>query len=284
MIEPILKNEALRDEMLSCTSGLHLWWLGQSGFLVRSDGATLLFDPYLSDSLTAKYAATDKPHTRMTQMPIAPEKLDFVDVITSSHNHTDHLDADTLKPLLAANSKAQFVIPEANRAFVGERLGIENSKPIGLNDGEKIEAGGWEIFGVPAAHESIETDESGRHKFMGFIARRHGISIYHSGDTILYDGIVEKLKPFHIDIALLPINGRLAERRVSGNLWGDEAAQLAKNSGAEIVVPCHYEMFEFNTESPELFVRTCEKIGQKYKVLKCGEHWMPTNFARRYGG
>ncbi len=87
--------------------------------------------------------------------------------------------------------------------------------------------------------------------------------------------MIEKLKPFHIDIALLPINGRLPERRVSGNLWGDEAAQLAKNIGAKIVVPCHYEMFDFNTESPDLFVQTCEKIGQSYKVLKCGEHWAP---------
>ena len=77
MIQPILKHEALRAEMLSYNSGLHLWWLGQSGFLVCSDGKTLLFDPYLSDSLTAKYAATDKPHTRMTAIPIAPEKLDF---------------------------------------------------------------------------------------------------------------------------------------------------------------------------------------------------------------
>lgn len=275
MIEPVLKNEALRAEMMACDSGLHLWWLGQSGFLVRCDGATLLFDPYLSDSLTQKYITTDKPHTRMTQIPIAPEKLDFVDVVTSSHNHTDHLDADSLKPLFAANPNMKFVIPEANRAFVAERLEIDTSMPLGLNDSEKIEVAGWEIFGVPAAHEELETDEAGRHKYMGFVVRRNGISIYHSGDTIPFEGMVEKLKPFDIDIALLPINGRLPERRVQGNLWGDEAAQLAKEIGAKIVVPCHYEMFEFNTETPDLLVETCREIGQNYQVLRCGEHWTP---------
>ena len=273
MIEPVLKDEALRDEMLACNSGLHLWWLGQSGFLVRCDGKTLLFDPYLSDSLTAKYVTTDKPHTRMTANPIAPQRLDFVDVVTSSHNHTDHLDAETLKPLLQANPNIHFVIPEANRAFVCDRLKIDLSMPIGLNDGERIEVGGWEIFGVPAAHEQLETDEAGRHKFMGFVARCNGVTIYHSGDTILFDGMVEKLKPFNVDIALLPINGRLPERRVSGNLWGNEAAQLAKEIGARIVIPCHYEMFDFNTETPDLFVQTCEKNDQPYRVLKCGEHW-----------
>lgn len=275
MIEPVLKDEALREEMLSCNSSLHLWWLGQSGFLVRCEGKTLLFDPYLSDSLTIKYAATDKPHTRMTRNPIAPAKLDFVDVVTSSHNHTDHLDAETLTPLLQTNPNIKFVIPEANRAFVCDRLKIDCAMPMGLNDGEIICVAGWEIIGVPAAHEKLETDEAQRHKFMGFVARRGGISIYHSGDTILFDSMVEKLKSLDVDIALLPINGRLPERRVSGNLWGDEAAQLAKEIGAKLVIPCHYEMFEFNTETPELFVKTCEEIGQPYRVLKCGEHWTP---------
>ena len=78
-----------------------LWWLGQSGFLVCTREATVLFDPYLSDSLTKKYATTDKPHTRITERVIAPERLTEIDVITSSHNHTDHLDAETLLPMLA---------------------------------------------------------------------------------------------------------------------------------------------------------------------------------------
>ena len=50
----------------------------------------LLLDPYLSDSLTRKYAATDKPHVRMTELVIDPARLDFIDAVTSSHNHTDH--------------------------------------------------------------------------------------------------------------------------------------------------------------------------------------------------
>ncbi len=271
MIKPVLKDEALRDEMLANGDGLHLWWLGQSGFLVRCNGKTLLFDPYLSESLTQKYATTDKPHVRMTENPIAPARLDFVDVVTSSHNHSDHLDAQTLLPLLSANKNIKLVIPEANRAFVADRLKIDLSLPIGMNDGENIEVSGWKLYGVPAAHEQLETDEAGRHKFMGFIARRDKWTVYHSGDTVLFEGMADKLKPFDIDIALLPINGRLPSRRVTGNLWGREAAQLAHDIGAKLAVPCHYELFDFNTEPPDEFVAECEKIGQKYRVVKCGE-------------
>src|SRR5207253_8231775 len=77
------------------SSGRGIWWLGQSGFLLVQNGRALLLDPYLSESLTNKYAGTDKPHTRITERVVAPAalgSLGIIDIITSSHNHTDHLD------------------------------------------------------------------------------------------------------------------------------------------------------------------------------------------------
>jgi L-ascorbate metabolism protein UlaG (beta-lactamase superfamily) len=85
--------------------------------------------------------------------------------------------------------------------------------------------------------------------------------------------MAEKLRPFKIDVALLPINGRAPERRVPGNLFGGEAAQLARDIGAKLVIPCHFEMFEFNTASPDEFVQLCRKLGQQFKVMRCGEQW-----------
>ena len=84
---------------------------------------------------------------------------------------------------------------------------------------------------------------------------------YHSGDCIPYDGQVELLRKWSFDLALLPINGRAPERRVAGNFWGREAAELAKEIGARIVVPCHYDMFTFNTATPDEFVAACERRG-----------------------
>jgi L-ascorbate metabolism protein UlaG (beta-lactamase superfamily) len=83
----------------------------------------------------------------------------------------------------------------------------------------------------------------------------------------------DKLLPFKIDVALLPINGRSPERRVPGNLFGREAAQLAKDIETKLVIPCHFEMFAFNTASPDEFVQHCRKVGQQFKVLRCGEPW-----------
>lgn len=251
----------------------HCWWLGQSGFLIQWRGKHLLFDPYLSDSLTKKYAKTDKPHVRMTERVVLPECLDFIDVATSTHNHTDHLDAETLGPLMRVNPSMELIIPEANRAFVAERLQIDPRKPLGMHRGRRQSVAGFEFHAVPAAHEELETDEKGNHRFLGYVVRFGPWTVYHSGDTMLYEGLEVLLKRWSIDLALLPINGRLPERRVAGNLWGREAARLAKDIGARMVIPCHYDMFEFNTESPDEFARTCDELGQDFTILQAGEKW-----------
>ena len=275
MIKPVLQDDAFLADVKSARSdnAFFLWWLGQSGFLIRWRDQFLLLDPYLSDSLTKKYAATDKPHVRMTEHVVAPEKLDFVRVITSSHNHTDHLDADTLLPLLEANPSAGLIIPEANREFVANRLKCPPEFPIGVDAGTSVTTNGFTIHGVPGAHEKIDRDEAGRCHYLGYVIQFGPWTIYHSGDTVLYDGMVETLSEWPIDLALLPINGAAPERRVAGNLDGREAATLAHSITARMVIPCHYEMFEFNTASPDEFVAACKKLGQSHRVLRAGERW-----------
>jgi L-ascorbate metabolism protein UlaG (beta-lactamase superfamily) len=277
MIEPALADDAFLADVAQARrqrDRLHLWWLGQSGFLIAQNGRCALLDPYLSDSLTHKYAGTDKPHVRMTRRVIDPRRLDFVSVVSSSHNHTDHLDAETIRPLLEVNPDLQIVIPEANREFVAKRLNPgAPGLPMGVDDGLTVSAGGFSFTGVPAAHETVERDEEGQCRFLGYIVRAGRWTIYHSGDTVLYDGMIDRLRQFEIDVALLPINGRAPERRVAGNLNGPEAAQLAHDIRARLVIPCHYDMFGFNTASPAVFFAECQRLGQPCRVLKAGERW-----------
>lgn len=276
LIKPRLKDEALLENIRKAPQNehtFHLWWLGQSGYLIKWNDKHLLIDPYLSDSLTKKYANTEKPHIRMTELVINPARLDFINIVTSSHNHTDHLDGETLIPLMNANPGMQMIIPEANRAFVAERIKADPDFPIGLNEGESVEVAGFHFTGIPAAHEDIERDEAGRCKFLGYIIQFGKWTLYHSGDTLWYEGMAEKLNPFAIDIAILPINGRDPKRKVAGNLNSKQAVELGRQIGAKLVIPCHYDMFTFNTADPVEFVREAENQKQSYKVLECGERW-----------
>ncbi len=275
MIDAALKDAALLADMRAAPRDrLCVWWLGQSGYMLAWKGAYALIDPYLSDSLTRKYADTAKAHVRMTEIPIAPERLDFVRVVTSSHNHTDHLDAETLKPLLQANPSITLIVSEANRAFAAERVGVPANRISGITSNGPVLSPPFTFYAVPAAHNAIEQDARGHHKFIGLIIEAGPYVIYHSGDTLRYDGFEAYLQRWRIDLALLPINGNDPARGVAGNLNAGEAAALAKAVGAGLAVPCHYDMFTFNTASPAGFELACAELAQPCRVLRCGERMM----------
>ena len=273
LIKPVLQDQDFLEDLHSAPGDqLQLWWLGQSGFLLKWQAACLLIDPYLSDSLTKKYANTGKPHVRLTERVIAPEKLDFIQVVTSSHNHTDHLDAETLLPLLDANPQLKLVIPRANLAFAAERLQRPQDRLTPIQaDGEALELGPFRLHTIPSAHETLETDENGDHKFVGYIIEVGGKTIYHSGDACPYPGLQERLRKWQIDLALLPINGRDPARGVAGNFTASEAVDLGRQIQARLLVPCHYEMFEFNTVSPDGFAFHARQAGQPHRLLRAGE-------------
>lgn len=273
LIKPKQKDSVLLNDIQSFESNTEfkVWWLAQSGFLIKWHGKYLLFDPYLSDTLTHKYKDTEKPHTRMSELVIDPARLSFIDIVTSSHNHTDHLDADTLVPIIKKNKDIKFIIPEANREFVVRRIGCLKDFPVGLNDGLTYEYAGFKITGVPAAHNDVERNEKGECKFMGYVVQFGHFAVYHSGDTLWYQGLDDILKPYKINIAFLPINGNKPERKVAGNLNPEEAARLGKVIGAKLVIPHHYHLFEFNTEDPQNFEVQCHQYKVNYKVLEIGE-------------
>lgn len=280
LIPAILKDETLIAEMdmlLHDDNNFHLWWLGQSGFLLQWKGKRVLIDPYLSDSLTKKYADTLKPHIRMSERVVDPELLKNISIVTSSHNHTDHLDGETLIPVLKNNPAIQFIIPEANRNFVAERVKCYPDFPTGLNDGKSIIVDDFTFYGIPAKHNEIERDKKGNCKFMGYVIEFGKWKIYHSGDTLWFDDLVEMLKPFAVDVAILPINGNDPARGVAGNLNCKEAAELGKAIHAGYVIPCHYNLFTFNTADVNDFIKEAKQINQPVKILQPGEKFSSIN-------
>jgi L-ascorbate metabolism protein UlaG (beta-lactamase superfamily) len=244
--EPVLADGAFLTDVQTARvePGLRIWWLGQSGFLVQYEGRHLLIDPYLSDSLTRKYAETETPHVRITRRVIEPERLSFVDAVLSTHGHGDHLDEQTLRAI-----GAPLVCPTRIMELAHERSGVE---PVGLSEGEAAGIAGFRIAAVPAVHP-------GEH-CIGYVITAGDRRIYHSGDTTWVEPHVDG-----VDVAIVPINGQL------NNVDGIEGARLAQQVGAKLAVPCHYDMFEFNTTTPDEFAAECERLGQPYRVLQNGE-------------
>ncbi|NRP74634.1 putative L-ascorbate-6-phosphate lactonase UlaG [Ensifer psoraleae] len=250
-------NGSLAEQLAKPSgSAERLLWLGQAGFVVDIAGCRVVIDPYLSDSLAEKYRGTQYPHQRMMPPPIEPTGLIGVDYVLCTHAHTDHMDPGTLPGLFAANPSARLVAPRAVRSAALERSGLSEERILLVNAGETLDlAEGLRLVATRSAHETLEQDNSGNHRFLGFMLESPNVKIWHSGDTIPFDGLVEEVKAMQPDIALMPVNGRrpeLSSRGVPGNLTLPEAVDLSSAIGAGTIVAHHYGLFDFNTIGPEL--------------------------------
>ncbi len=236
------------------TAGMELAWLGQAGFLLRIAGRVVLIDPYLSDHLVAKYQGTRYPHTRMMP-PVEADVLPQVDLVICTHRHGDHMDPRALPVLAQAHSRCRFVVPAAETASA-EGIGLPAGRLIGVEAGLPLQPlQGFDLIlhPLPAAHEQLEQDGCGRHHFLGYVISTHGLRLYHSGDCVPYEGLAETVRALSPEVALLPVNGRDAERtanRIAGNFTLDEAIQLCTAAGIPTLIPHHFGLFAFNTADP----------------------------------
>ena len=282
MIEPLKSGQALIDEIAStelAAGMLAIWWLGQSGYLIKSPSGLLAIDLYLSEHLTDKYAKTAKPHVRMTAAPLRGQDLNDVDLILASHKHSDHLDPETLPELLDASKGAVLALPAALIEHAIS-LGLNQDRLIGLVADQSLTRAGFRIRSIPSAHETVDTDNEGRFLYLGFIIEVEGLRLYHSGDCVPYDGLLHALghPQTSYDVAFLPINGRDPTRHVAGNMSAAEAVDLASTLRPRYVVPHHYDMFQFNTVPVSDFVTEAMRLpeGVNPRVLHCGERWILT--------
>ena len=67
------------------------------------------------------------------------------------------------------------------------------------------------------------------------------------------DGLLPAVAALRPDVALLPVNGRDAQRLsegIPGNFTLEEAVFLAQQAGVGFLIPHHFGMFSFNTCDP----------------------------------
>jgi L-ascorbate metabolism protein UlaG (beta-lactamase superfamily) len=242
---------------------LLLWWLGQAGFALRLGEQLLLIDPYLSDSLREKHADGPYRHERLVPVPVEPDELTACTWLLCTHGHTDHMDPVTIAGIKRA-SNPQVLVPRAE-AFTAYARGVHADALRTIDADEQLDlATDISVEAVASAHEKLETDAEGRHRFLGYVISVGGMRLYHSGDCVPYAGLAERLASLCVDVALLPVNGRdqrRLRRGVPGNFTPREAAQLCREAGIPTLVAHHIGMFAFNSADPDAVRAELEEHG-----------------------
>jgi L-ascorbate 6-phosphate lactonase len=242
--------KTILDTLLK-TEQAALWFLGQSGFVIRSCGKTIVIDPYLSDSV----AKVSPKLTRLYPPPIQPFELN-ADIFIVTHDHLDHLDPETIKAYRHIDTTT-FVGPRFACKKLHE-LGIPGRNIIKIDSGEIQNVQEIDIEGIYAiANEPAVIDTAGYK-----LAFPNGRSIYHSADTGFSD-LLLKCTP-HVEVALVCMNGQW------GNLNIDEAAELVKAVKPQYAIPHHYDLMALNSKNPEIFKYQINTINPdiEVKILK----------------
>ena len=249
--------------------GLAITWYGQAGLRIVSGLDQVLVDPFLSDRDDRAYPP-----------PVQASALVETELVLCTHEHEDHLDLPFLKELFAAGARPFVVVPAPVRSQVLE-AGLPADRVLGAEVGVVLREGGVVVHPVAALHgiggqepvvygftsPGATTQDS---RFLGYVIDVGGQRLYHAGDTLVYPGLAATLKGLQVEVVFLPINGRDFYREVKGtvgNMNEDEAAMLAHEVGARMVVPIHYDGFADNLGDLGRFASRVAQIGTTALLL-----------------
>ena len=248
--------ESLKHKILATQvdpGSLAIFWLAQAGFVFKTPSGQIIYtDPYLTDYVQRALPEYGQGFKRMMPKLIESQEVD-ADYVVSTHSHQDHLDVDAL-PGLLQNPRIHFIgAPDCQELYL--QNGVPPDRFTILHQGETLDLGGTLLSGVYADHGELAPDA------LGVVFDFSGIRVWQVGDTAYRPDLWQDLFNQGIDILLPPINGAF------GNLNGVEAARLASDARARVVIPCHFWMFPFHYGSPMEFLEACQEYASASQAL-----------------
>jgi len=221
---------------------IKLTWYGHACFLIETNRARLLTDPFLSGN------------------PLAPVRADKVaaDYILVSHGHGDHVgDAVAIAKRTGATVISNF---EIQNWFVGE--GVENVHPQHIGGGHDYPWGRVKL--TIAHHGSCLPDGTYGGNPAGFLFYIEGKTIYHACDTgLFYD--MKLIGEEGIDLAILPIGDNFT-------MGPDDALRAVKLIEPKQAIPIHYNTFDVIKQDPHAWARRVEsETATEVVVMKPGD-------------
>ncbi len=254
---------ALQPNQLAC------WWLGQASFALKMADQVFYVDLFLS------------PHPdRLVPPPLQPEEVTNAFALTASHAHLDHFDPPTLRATLRASPQAKVILPLA-LLRLAQQAGLPGDRVVPLRGDDSAAFAGAQIHAIPAAHEELDVSPDLGFPYQGYAITVGPLTCYHSGDSVPYIGLEERLARIAPHVMFLPVNGRDDARRrqnIVGNFTYEETVKLAAAVRPQLLVPMHYGMFASNTIDIQQFIAYADEHAPhvRYVVPTLGERLLFT--------
>jgi len=254
---------------------LALWGLGQSGFIIKGGDTIVYIDPYLTNYVEEAGFGPKGLFEREFEPPLKPEDATNAQIVFLTHEHADHTDPLTVGPIGKASPKAQFVGTPYSRD-IAAGVGVAAERFV-VPVAEKPQTiGNVKFTALPSAHYGLDYDAEKGYRWLGFVIEMNGVTLYHAGDTLIYDGYVDMLKRYPMDVAILPVNGRdwwREQKGLLGNFDPHEAAHLVNELKVDVLIPVHNDLFAGNRLRPGIMADAMDRTAprQKYHWIQPGE-------------
>jgi L-ascorbate metabolism protein UlaG (beta-lactamase superfamily) len=225
-------------------SGLRITWFGHSASLIEIDGMRVLIDP-VWEQRASPFKFFGPKRFFVPTLPL--EAMPRLDVVLISHDHYDHLGADTVRSLAKLQPEARWV----TSLGVGERLrgfGVDKAKITELDWTESAQIGTLKLTAWPARHFSGRgTFDRFTTLWSAFVIEGPNHRIYYGADTGFWDGFAEIAAQYDgFDVVMLEI-GAFSPLWADIHLGPDGAANaFAALGGHErngLLMPIHWGLF-----------------------------------------
>jgi L-ascorbate metabolism protein UlaG (beta-lactamase superfamily) len=224
-------------------SGLRVTWFGHSASLIEIDGMRVLIDPVWEKRASPFSFMGPK---RFFEPTIALEALPVVDVVVISHDHYDHLGAETVRRL--AEAPGTIGALWVTSLGVGRRLqgfGVAAGKITELDWTESVEVGELKLTAWPARHFSGRGAMDRFTTLWGsFVIEGPRHRLYYGADSGWWEGFGEMGAQYEgFDLVMLEI-GAFHPLWDSIHLGPDNAARAFEAMGARgLMMPIHWGLF-----------------------------------------
>ena len=128
----------------------------------------------------------------ITEPPLKPDDIDHADLVLCAHDHADHIDPDGIPVIAKCSPQARFVVPRCAVETM-QRLGVSRDRIHALAGDDCLSVDDVEVHAVPAMHERFDRDPEKDFPYLSYLLKLEGASLFHAGDTIPYDGQIERV-------------------------------------------------------------------------------------------
>lgn len=241
--------------------------------LININGFKIITDPTLDkkDGFFPQYVSRPLAFSKKYIDPaLSIAEIGKVDLVLLSHDHhSDNLDKSG-----RAFIKTVPVVLSTKDAV--KRL--KNNNTIGLDNWEKYTVStskvkGLKITAIPAQHTNIKRLDKVMGKVIGFTIEwenQTGGCLYISGDTVLFEGLLELEKRKKVETVILHLGAGAfpyLKRNLRVTMNGEEALETTRLLNPRTVIPIHYEGWWHFKQSVKSLKSEIEKSELKEKFL-----------------